>query len=165
MTPAMHQILQQILSPPYQGMMEHLHLENKVLELLLLQFSTLSHSGLPARAGRLKAEDVERVQYARDLLVQQVCDPPSFADLAQLSGLNEFKLNLGFRHLFDTTVFGYLYDYRMSQAQTLLCSAHMNVAEVSAKVGYRNPGAFSMAFRRKFLMSPKAYQLSQRHHY
>ncbi|MEL7354805.1 MAG: AraC family transcriptional regulator [Cyanobacteria bacterium J06560_5] len=160
MTPAMHQILQQILFPPYQGMMEHLHLESKALELLLLQFATLSNNESPA--GSLKVEDMERVQYARDLLVQQVCNPPSLTELAQLSGLNEFKLKQGFRHLFDTTVFGYLYDYRMKQAEYLLCSTRMNVAEVSAKVGYGSPEAFSTAFRRKFSLSPKAFQLEQR---
>ncbi|MGP1387536.1 MAG: helix-turn-helix transcriptional regulator [Thainema sp.] len=63
--------------------------------------------------------------------------------------------------MFGTTVFGYLRDYRMQQAQRLLRSPHATVAQVAAQVGYRNPEAFSTAFRRKFSVSPKAYQLRQ----
>jgi AraC-like DNA-binding protein len=59
-------------------------------------------------------------------------------------------------------VFGYLRDYRMQQAQHLLHQSHMSVAQVAAKVGYRNSEAFSTAFRRQFAVSPKAYQLGQR---
>ena len=50
----------------------------------------------------------------------------------------------------------------MQQAQRLLHSPHVTVAQVAAQVGYRNPEAFSTAFRRKFAISPKAYQLRYR---
>ncbi|NET51062.1 MAG: helix-turn-helix transcriptional regulator, partial [Merismopedia sp. SIO2A8] len=72
------------------------------------------------------------------------------------------KLKQGFRHLFGTTVFGYLCNYRMEQAQQLLHSPHITIAQVAVQVGYRNPEAFSTAFRRKFAVGPKAYQLRQR---
>ncbi|MEO0767811.1 MAG: AraC family transcriptional regulator [Cyanobacteria bacterium J06649_4] len=162
-TPKMYQILHQILSSPYRGMLEHLLLESKVLELLALQFALLGGEDAPAaKQISFRAKDADRVQYAKELIEQQMCDPPSLAELAQLSGLNEFKLKQGFRHLFRTTVFGYLYDYRMAQAQNLLRNDYMNVAQVAAQVGYRSPEAFSTAFRRKFAVSPKAYQLGQR---
>ena len=162
-TPRMYQILQQILSSPHRGMIEHLLLESKVLELLALQFITLGENTFAPRQISFQAKDADRVQYARELLEQQMCDPPSLAELARLTGLNEFKLKQGFRHLFRTTVFGYLYDYRMAQAQTMLGDGLLNVAQVSAQVGYRSPEAFSTAFRRKFAVSPKAYQLGRRY--
>ena len=161
-SPKMHQVLQQILLSPHQGMVEHLLLESKVLELLALQFTSMSEDVPTAKQVSFRAKDVDRVQYAKELLEQQMCNPPSLAELAQLAGLNEFKLKQGFRHLFRTTVFGYLYDYRMAQAQNMLSSGYMNVAQVSAQVGYRSPEAFSTAFRRKLAVSPKAYQLRQK---
>ena len=161
-TPAMHQILQQILCSPYQGMMEHLYLQGKALELLAMQFTLLSESASATKDDSNRAKDVDRLQYARALLEQNICDPPSLSELAHLSGLNEFKLKQGFRHLFKKTVFGHLYDYRMAQAQDLLSSARLSVAQVSVQVGYRSPEAFSTAFRRKFSVSPKAYQLGRR---
>ncbi|MEO0767972.1 MAG: AraC family transcriptional regulator, partial [Cyanobacteria bacterium J06649_4] len=170
MTLAMNQVLRQILHCPYQGMTQQLYLECKALELLALQFDCLETDAvgrrqLPAREAapsRLKAKDLEQVQYARELLMQQLENPPSVVDLSHQVGLSDRKLKQGFRELFGTTVFGYLRDCRMEQAQSLLRQSHITVAKVAAQVGYRNPEAFSTAFRRKFSVSPKAYQMAQR---
>jgi AraC-like DNA-binding protein len=162
MTLAMKQVLQQILHCPYQGSAQYLYLESKALELLALQFACLDADSSAPRQSTLKASDLERVQYAREILVQHLCNPPSLTELAHQVGLSDRKLKQGFRQLFGTTVFGYLRDYRMEQAQRLLYHPHMTVARVAAKVGYRNPEAFSTAFRRKFAVSPKTYQLEQR---
>lgn len=161
-TPTMNQVLQQILHCPYRGATQQLYLESKALELLALQFACLEADESVPRQSTLNAADLERVKYARDILVDRLCNPPSLRELAHLCELNDFKLKQGFRQLFGTTVFGYLYDHRMQHAQELLRHNHLTVAAISAKVGYRNPEAFSTAFRRKFAVSPKAYQLGQR---
>lgn len=160
-SPAMTQVLQQILCFPYQGSAQYLYLESKALELLALQFACLEADSPAPRQFTLKADDLERVQYAREILVQRLRNPPSLIELARQAGLNDRKLKQGFRQVFGTTVFGYLRDYRMQQAQHLLDQSHMSVAQVATKVGYRNSEAFSTAFRRKFAVSPKAYQLGQ----
>lgn len=162
MTPAMILVLQQILQAPYQSATQRLYLESKALELLSLQLAALEADLSTPQHPTLKTAELERVQYARDILVERMCDPPSFTELVRLSGLNGFNLKQGFHQLFGTTVFGYLYNYRMEQAQQLLHGSSMTIAQVAAQVGYRNPGAFSTAFRRKFAVSPKAYQLCQR---
>ncbi|MEO0536320.1 MAG: AraC family transcriptional regulator [Cyanobacteria bacterium P01_A01_bin.123] len=161
MTLAMSRVLQQILHCPYHGSGQQLYLESKALELLALQFAYLEADSPPPRQSTLKADDLERVQYARDILVQHLCTPPSLMALARRVGLNDCTLKQGFRHLFGTTVFGYLRDCRMAQAQHLLQQSELTVAQVAAQVGYRNPEAFSTAFRRKFAVSPKAYQLGR----
>lgn len=161
-TPAMAQILQQILGCPYQGSAQHLYLESKALELLALQIAGLQADTPAPKSFKLKAGDLERVQYAREIVNTRLCDPPSLSELARQVGLNECTLKQGFRHLFGTTVFGYVRDCRMQQAQTLLHFPHLTIAQVAAQVGYRNPEAFSTAFRRQYAISPKAYQLQQR---
>ena len=170
MTLAMNQVLRQILHCPYQEMTQQIYLECKALELLALQFACLeAEADKPSPSfmaetlpSRLKANELERVQYARELLLQQLDNPPSVVALSHRVGLSDRKLKQGFRELFGTTVFGYLRDCRMEQAQSLLRQPHFTVAKVAAQVGYRNPEAFSTAFRRKFSVSPKAYQIAQR---
>ena len=162
MTPTMMQILQHIIHSPYQGMTQQIYLESKALELLGLQFAHLESDSAVPREFSLKADDLERVQYAKDILIQRSNNPPSLLELSRLVELNDRKLKQGFRQLFDTTVFGYLRDYRMKQAQHLLYQSQMTVAQVANKVGYSNPEAFSTAFKRKIGVSPKAYQLGKR---
>ncbi|MEO0377313.1 MAG: AraC family transcriptional regulator [Cyanobacteria bacterium P01_A01_bin.17] len=161
-TNSIRQQIQQILDCPYTGLMQQLYLESKALELVALQFACLETDSPASKPFHLSASDLDRVQYAREILIQQICSPPSLAQLAHQAGLNEFALKQGFRHLFGTTVFGHLRDYRMQQAKMMLCVHDVTVAQVASQVGYRNPEAFSTAFRRKFSVSPKAYQLGRR---
>ena len=161
MTPAMTQVLQQMLCCPYHGSAQHLYLESKALELLALQLASLEEKPTLER-NILNADDLERIQFAKDVLVKHLCAPPSLRELSRQVGLNERKLKQGFRQLFGTTVFGYLRDRRMERARQLLCYSEVTIARVATQVGYRNPEAFSTAFRRQFAVSPKAYQLRQR---
>lgn len=149
-----------ILHCPYTGLMHQLYLESKVLELLTAQFTVWQNT--PCKVAALCTQEIEQLHWAKDILVQQVQQPPSLKELALQVGLGERKLNQGFRELFGTTVFGYLQQYRMQQAQVLLHNRNTTVAKVAATVGYRNPEAFGTAFRRQFAVSPKAYQLGQR---
>lgn len=60
----------------------------------------------------------------------------------------------GFRKLFDTTVVGYLNQMRMEQAETLLRTGELSVAEVANKVGYSHLSHFTAAFKRQFGITP-----------
>ncbi|MEM9449665.1 MAG: AraC family transcriptional regulator [Cyanobacteria bacterium P01_E01_bin.6] len=161
-TPVMRELLKQILHCPYQGLMQQLYLESKALELFAAQFALWTDAPPSAPAIALSAQDIEQLHHARDILVQHSQHPPSLKDLAHQVNLNDRKLNQGFRHLFGNTVFGYLQEYRLQQAKDLLHDPAFTIANVATKVGYKNPEAFSTAFRRKFSVSPKAYQLSRR---
>lgn len=162
MSPQIKQLVQQIVQCPYTGLMQQLYLESKALELLASQFSIWTEAQPTGAAISLCAQDIEQLHHAKTILVQRAQTPPSLTELARLVGLNDRKLKQGFRQLFGTTVFGYLHNYRMEQAQHLLHHPHITISQVATQVGYRNPEAFSTAFRRKFAVSPKTYQLAQR---
>ena len=72
--------------------------------------------------------------------------PPTLVELAHLIGLNDYTLKKGFCQVFDTTVFGYLTQERMKQAERLLAQ-QQSVATVAIAVGYASPTAFSGAFK------------------
>jgi AraC family transcriptional activator of pyochelin receptor len=159
LTPAMDAALAQILRCPYRGVTRMLYLEAKSLELISLFIDACQD--LPALSPVLNQGDRERVHHAQKLLRDQLQDPPSLVGLARQVGLNDRKLKEGFRDIFGTTVFGYLTQQRLEQASVLLAQ-QMSIAAVSAAVGYASPTAFSGAFRRRFGVSPKAYQMKQR---
>lgn len=154
MTPAMTIALQQILQCPYQGVTKQLYLESKALELITLQLHQLSEDRSTTSAS-LKLDDIDRIHLARDILIRNLDDPPSLLALAKQSGINSFKLKQGFREIFNTTVFGYLHAYRMEEARRLLQLGEINVTQVAQTVGYRHPGKFAVAFKKKFGVSPK----------
>lgn len=155
-TPTQYHVLRQILEWPYQGLTRQLYLEGKVLELLALHLSE-ALIGSPDHPKTLKARDVDRVYEARDILIQNAANPPSLAALSRRVHLNEGKLSQGFRQVFDTTVFGYLYDYRMEQARQILQAGNLNVQETARCVGYTSRSSFVAAFKKKFNVAPSRY--------
>ncbi|WP_121969924.1 AraC family transcriptional regulator [Leptolyngbya sp. BC1307] len=163
MSAVMNSTVQQLLNCPYRGLSQRLYLESKAIELMSLYFDQISASnGSQQPSSDLKADEVDRIFNARDILLAQVANPPTLLDLAHQIGLNDRKLKQGFRQVFGTTVFGYLHRYRMQQAQRLLLMPSATIASVAQTIGYRNPEAFSVAFRRTFEIGPKAYQMQQR---
>ncbi|NJR39806.1 MAG: helix-turn-helix transcriptional regulator [Leptolyngbyaceae cyanobacterium CSU_1_4] len=89
-------------------------------------------------------------------------NPPSLAQLARQVGLNECTLKRGFRQVFGTTAFAYLYDYRLEQARQLLQERCLNVSEVAQAVGFGSCSHLSKAFRQKYGVSPKQYQTQRK---
>ena len=158
-TPAMQVALHQLLNFPVKGMMRRTYVEAKTLELITLQFAQLLEDGTPGQQSvNLRKRDIECIYQARDIITQNITNPPSLIELARQVQLNERKLKQGFRQIFGTTVFGYLHDYRLGQACQLLMTGQMNVAEVSYAVGFANRSYFAAAFRKKFGINPKHYQ-------
>jgi AraC family transcriptional regulator, transcriptional activator of the genes for pyochelin and ferripyochelin receptors len=159
-TLAMQQILTQIWQAPYQGGLQQLYLESKVLELFTMQFAQACALPTTTAATKLTAADCESLHQARQILVERVNDPLSLIGLARLVGLNDRKLKQGFRQLFGMSVFGYLRDYRLQQAQVLLTNPNLNVTDVAHCIGYASLPSFSKAFRQKFGYSPQMLRRS-----
>ncbi|NDJ17350.1 helix-turn-helix transcriptional regulator [Myxacorys almedinensis] len=158
-TTAMQTALQQILQCPFQGLTQRLYLESKVWELMALQLAhTLEPEGANPKAKPLKPEDVERIHYAKEVLVARLDQPPSLIELARLVGINDCKLKVGFRQVFGTTVFSYLHDCRMTRSRQLLDAGELTVAEAAKAVGFANRSHFAIAFRKKFGVNPRTYR-------
>jgi AraC family transcriptional regulator, transcriptional activator of the genes for pyochelin and ferripyochelin receptors len=157
-TPAMQLALQQMLECPFQGVVKQMYLESKSIEVLALWLEQVCSSDEPFTTPRVT--EIERIYQAKDILLQQIDDPPSLLALARQVGLNDCTLKREFKQVFGTTVFGYLHQSRMQQARSLLLDQQCSVTEVARKVGYRNLCAFSTAFRKTFGVSPKALQKS-----
>lgn len=171
----METVLWQILGCPYRGITKRMYLESKALELaslVLEQGSEIQTGNYATSHGdalvthRLSDRDIqplnprtlERIYYARTLLLQNLHNPPSLVNLAQQAKLNEYTLKRGFHQVFGTTVFGYLHDYRLEQARQLLEAGNMKVVKVAETVGKARRSYFATAFKKKFGRNPKNYQ-------
>ena len=91
--PLMNIVLQQILNCSYQGLLKRMYLESKVIELmtLVLDHESVIQQG-KVKNGRLKPEQLERVHYAREILLKDLSNPPTLEQLARQVGLNDFLL-------------------------------------------------------------------------
>jgi AraC-like DNA-binding protein len=162
-TPHMRIAIHQILNCPYRGLIKRMFLESKAMELIThVLGQTVFTDSIHKNSPRLDPNDIERIHEARDILIRDMENPPSLFELARQVGLNEKKLNLGFRQIFGATVFDYFRAYRLGKAKQLLNEGKMNVTEVAFEVGYVHHCSFSRSFTRHFGISPKAYLIERR---
>lgn len=163
-TPAMHVVAQQIINCPYQGFTQQIYLQSKVFELMALYLEQLQPSYKTQNSiDKFKPEDIDRIHQAKNILLTRYHNPPSLLELSRQVGLNDFKLKIGFRHCFGTTVFGCLHQYRMEQAQKLLEQGDLTITGVARAVGYANRSHFAAAFKRKFGVNPSIYSNSRKY--
>ncbi|MEM8532594.1 MAG: AraC family transcriptional regulator [Chloroflexota bacterium] len=159
-TPAMYTALQQILNCSYTELPRQLYLESKALELLSLYVNEAATRDA-SQPSQLREDDIERIYTAKHILTQRMDNPPSLVELARQVGINDYKLKVGFREVFGTTVYKYLHTHRMEQARDLLLKRTHSVLEVAYAVGYANPSQFSAAFKKTYGTTPSSY-LSKR---
>lgn len=151
----LHQAIRDILTCKYSGGLKKLFFLSKCIEILVLQAEAYHQAVTKQSIRYSKAEDQERMVYAKDYLIQHVNDPPSLSELSKIIGVNEYKLKRGFKETFNTTVFGYLSDYRLDRARQQLLETNQSVSEVAYALGYSSPQHFSNAFKKKFGVAPK----------
>ena len=157
-TPAMNIAVHQILHCPYRGLLRRLYLESKVLELITHKLSQIAFPESSLRnPSALHPSDIERIHEAKDILIRNIENPPSLLQLARKVGLNDYKLKIGFRQVFGTTVVGYLREWRMERARLLFEERELNVAEVAFAVGYTHLGHFAAAFKKQVDIKPSSY--------
>lgn len=152
-TPQMNMIISEMLNCQHTGLLKRLFIESKSIELFMLQLAQFEQQA-SGKKDVMKAQDIEKIYYARTLIEQNISNPYTLVALAHEVGLNDFKLKKGFKEVFNTTVFGYLHDLRMQKAKHLLLDQKRTIAEVADYCGYEYVQHFITAFRKKFGITP-----------
>jgi len=154
-------VASQIFSCPLKGLTRKLFLQAKVLEFLSIQLEAIKDNGTPQRQGVLTRNEEQRIRDARKILSSRMTDPPTLAELSDLTGLNLTKLKKGFKLVFGKTAYACFLEDRLERAHTLLSRGSMNVSQVAWEVGYINVSHFSAAFRKQYGVSPKTFQMAE----
>ncbi|MFD2170808.1 helix-turn-helix transcriptional regulator [Tumebacillus lipolyticus] len=146
-------ILDRLIRSAQQPNMRNLELECSIFELLSIGFRSFLLDR-QSESPKLSKSDLQKIRAARDIIVDRMADPPSLIELSRMIGLNDYKLKIGFKAVYGTTVFSYLRERRLEQALLLLQQGILNVAEISCAVGYSNASYFAEAFRSKYGVNP-----------
>jgi signal transduction histidine kinase/AraC-like DNA-binding protein len=84
--------------------------------------------------------------------------PLSLKEIAQELGISKNHLGEIFHHELGISLWDYLTRYRIKQAKLLLETTDLNVAAISAQVGFDDSAYFSKVFRSLVGQSPKEYR-------
>jgi AraC-like DNA-binding protein len=110
---------------------------------------------------RTKLYDVPAIELAKSLIDKDPVTHLHIPILADRAGINEFKLKLGFRELFQTSPYQYRLHLCLKKAQELLEETDDTIDQIAAKVGFDTYNGFSTAFKKAFQVAPTEYRNRQ----
>lgn len=130
---------------------DRLHREMVTLELMTEALRPMAEA--PRTLPTLRPADLARMIRVRDRMLAEPDADYSLAMLATDAGVSVTVLKEQFRAVFGRSVFDTLRDIRLDRARSLI-EGGWSVSQAAAYVGYRHPGNFSTAFRRRFGHAP-----------
>ncbi|WP_449316180.1 helix-turn-helix transcriptional regulator [Rubneribacter sp.] len=159
--PELVSLLRQVRSYQGTGMAAALFYEGAVSEALALIIE------------RAKAIEAERAEGGRTELSQEdraaldnvsayingnLAGALTCEELARRACMGQTKLKAAFKTAYGTSPAAFVTNARIERAIELLSSTDLPIAQVAHAVGYRKPGAFAEAFRRRTGVAPSAYR-------
>ena len=152
-------VLNQIFDDQKLNGMHELYIKAKVYEVLSLYFSKTNNDQQSCPFLENEA-NVEKIKQAKQIVINNMDEPPSLQEIANEVGLSISKLKEGFKHIYGESVFNFLLDYKLEFARKQLLTKKYNVSEISLQVGYSTASHFIAAFKKKYGTTPKQYIMS-----
>jgi AraC-like DNA-binding protein len=159
-SPSMAIVLSQLFHYNLNPSIKNLYYKGKGYELLSLYFNRSEDPDAEQCPFLIDEENVVKIKKAKEIIINNMAEPPGLEELAEQVGLSLKKLKMGFKQIYGDTVYGFLLDYKMDYARQLLDSGSYNVNEVGLKIGYSTGSHFIAAFKKKFATTPKKYLMS-----
>lgn len=156
-SPTIKVILNQIVAKKIHSSLQDLYIRGKLYELLSLYFNTSDEIESDHCPFMANEETVAQIKKAKDIIIENMAQPPSLEALSKRVGLNVKKLKMGFKEFYGAPVFTFLLNYKLDYSKKLLEQNQLNVSEVAIHVGYSNSSHFIAAFKKKFGITPKQF--------
>lgn len=150
MTPEMDNIVDSVFNMKYQGKTKMMFFRSQMTALLSHFFGELA----TLQTDTINTAEREKLYLAKDILINNMDNPPTLSELSRQVGLNSYNLKKNFKELFGSPVFKYLQNERLKTAHELIRSQKASVQEAAWHVGYDSLGSFSNAFEKKYGYRP-----------
>nr|WP_288935020.1 AraC family transcriptional regulator [uncultured Allomuricauda sp.] len=150
MTPDMDRIVDSVFNMKYHGKTKMMFFRSQMTTLLSHFFGQLA----TLQTEKINTTERDKLYKAKEILINNLDNPPSLSELSLQIGLNSYNLKKNFKELFGVPVFKYLQNERLKTAHELISSQEATVQEAAWHVGYDSLSSFSNAFEKKFGYRP-----------
>ena len=139
----------EILKTKFTGQFKNMFIESKAVELLLHVLDNDFDNDFSCDDCKFltKSYEKDKIIAARELLENNLENPPKIAELALEVGINQCYLKKGFKDLFGTSIYAFVQEQRIIKAKLLLKSTDNSIGEIAEIVGFSNTSNFSNAFK------------------
>jgi AraC-like DNA-binding protein len=110
---------------------------------------------LEQREGFSRSADVLLIQNVYDYILDNLdTQLPSMQELSRIFGTNEYKLKLGFKLLFKTSIYQFYNTERLKKAHFLIQQTTIPLKTIAFMTGFSTYPNFSKAFKKQFRYTP-----------
>jgi AraC-like DNA-binding protein len=121
----------------------------------IMEFITHRLSLLDMVDDEIEKHELEIASRAKNQLLNSFVNPPTIKILAHLCATNESKLKKVFKKVYKSTIYRYIQNLRLKEANLLLREEQMSIGEIAKRVGYKHQGHFSTLFFETYGVYPK----------
>jgi len=107
---------------------------------------------------RTKLYDVPAIELAKSLIEKDPVRHIHIPILADRAGINEYKLKVGFKELFQISPYQYRLHLCLGKAKQLLDETDDTIDQIASKAGFETYNGFSSAFKKAFSLAPTDYR-------
>jgi len=151
----LYQLIHSPFSPSVRSF--HLNIIRNILPAVLAEASIIN----PGRH-TMEMQQLEIIYAAKEFIDTHLSEHFSILDIAKRVGINKQDLKTKFKKIFGKGLFEYLLTTRLVIARINLEETFKPVKDIARSAGYKSPGNFSTAFRKKFGKSPMAWRQDYR---
>jgi AraC-like DNA-binding protein len=139
-------------------------IQAKTVELMCLALRNVSQQESLREKAHISEKEQKAVEKACQLLQKNWQKPPTQDELIKIVGIGRSQLTKCFKLIYGYSITDYVLNIRMQHAQQLLTEGKLNVTQVALEVGYEHSNNFASAFKRRFGITPKAFQTASLGH-
>ncbi len=132
----------------------------RLSEIVFIELLKAGISEQPALLTLLEGLQDPKIGHSLSLMHQQPQNPWTVESLANEVAMSRSRFAQRFNQLIGVGPMGYLADWRLQKALTLLEKTHLSVQQIAQQTGYHSASSFTRAFSGKFGMAPRELRQS-----
>ncbi|KXX70542.1 helix-turn-helix domain-containing protein [Flammeovirga sp. SJP92] len=127
---------------------------SRSVELMTYLLIQLFKNRANQKSIQLSDEKLVEIFKIKDLLIENLMEPPPITELSEKFGINIGVLRTNFKEVFGTSPHQFVINERLIEARRLVKFTELNMTEISDQIGYTDSSHFAKHYRRKFGISP-----------
>jgi len=145
------------------GLTNRLLFESAVFKTIAKQFLHYKSSQeLSKELNALNQSDRSKILDLSDYISKNLSNNLSVNHLESVSGLNQKKIQQGFKMFFDESVNKFITSLRVLKAKELIETTDLSMSEIVYKIGFSSRSYFSKIFAKRYGLLPTEYK---KHHH
>ncbi|UZO80872.1 helix-turn-helix transcriptional regulator [Aquimarina sp. ERC-38] len=156
----MAEILEEMNQFAHEDLLKKIFLQGKSYEILthqILQYQDDLRSENEKYV--LRKSEIKLIEQAAEDIRENIESFQGIESLSATIGLNQKKIQIGFKALFKMTVNTYVQKVRMDMAKKLLLNTDLSISEICYKLGINSVSYLSKLFKEQYNLTPTEFRL------